>query len=1077
MPSRYRFLSAVVGALIVGACQDAATPTAPESPADASAEPVTYTDPSYSVDAAAGGGTSVLVASPFRAEVAALSVSGSSIPLQTIDRSSPLRTTGLVTFETLPNYDPAAASIPPLGTFAGMQFGEGWVVNISMADPTVPRYPTVGGSTGNFTNAPSGTRALFWFRKEPTASKDPIHRYQDFLLDRPVSEVTLWYSSCLQSTITGPDAGFFGWQLPPEERVVVITAYDANGAVVTNEGTAAGENNCFIGSTTNPTFAFRNWNQLVVRSTDNTIRRIRVRGYRNLVALDDISWIQKNYQPRALPGGPYTTSEATAFQVTGSASFDPVTAGDTHAVPGQDQIASYLWDFGGGVTASTPNASHTFVGSGQKKIYLTVTDLNGVTHRDSAVVNVANVSPLIRPIAPITTPSNQAVTIAGQFEDPGTEDMPWIAEIAWGDGTMSADTINSWAALMSFSRSRSYTTPGSYTAIVTVRDRDGGQTSQSVAVTVQNQPPTARFEAPTGGKEGSSVQFDGTASTDPENGVLTHAWSYGDGNTGSGATPTHTYAQPGSYTVRLTVTDPAQGSHFVERTVVIANVLPTATFNTPSAPVVEGTTYTISLTGPTDPSTGAGEFRYAFDCGGGGALTFGTASSASCTAPAVSSGSVTVTGAVRDRDGGVTEYTRTLTLAPANQPPTISMAGSYGGNEGSSVAFGWSAQDEDGDALQYSWSFGDGGTGSGTAPPASHVYRDDGSYTVSLTVSDGKAPPVTRTATVTIADVLPGVSLAATSPVSTETGNEIVLAATFTDPGQDDGPWSYTVNWGNGASTPVQLTSLPATVTLSHLYTTPYTGPVTVTVRDRQLVSGSAQQGVVVKQANRAPVVTASVASAIVQCSAGTGSVQLVGTASDADGDPLTYRWYRAGVGTPVATTLSATVSLPLGTHQLTLRASDGKATGEASTSATVKDEVAPTLSVSASPGYIWPPNHKYETVTVTVSASDACAGTTGVTYSGYVVSNQPDDANGNGDGGTEGDIRVTRPNGQVLTSSSASPQVPFRPGDKLEVRSERAGGNEARIYSIRLRATDPSQNTSGYQVATVRIDHDRGND
>jgi PKD repeat protein len=53
-----------------------------------------------------------------------------------------------------------------------------------------------------------------------------------------------------------------------------------------------------------------------------------------------------------------------------------------------------------------------------------------------------------------------------------------------------------------------------------------------------------------------SVALTGAASTDPDSNLpLAYAWDLGDGATGSGEAPTHTYDAPGSYQVTLRVTD------------------------------------------------------------------------------------------------------------------------------------------------------------------------------------------------------------------------------------------------------------------------------------------------------------------------------------------------------------------------------------------------------------------------------------------------------------------------------------------------------------------------------------------
>ena len=51
------------------------------------------------------------------------------------------------------------------------------------------------------------------------------------------------------------------------------------------------------------------------------------------------------------------------------------------------------------------------------------------------------------------------------------------------------------------------------------------------------------------------MNFSSAGSSDPEGQPLTYSWTFGDGTTSTAANPTHTYAQAGQYTARLTVSD------------------------------------------------------------------------------------------------------------------------------------------------------------------------------------------------------------------------------------------------------------------------------------------------------------------------------------------------------------------------------------------------------------------------------------------------------------------------------------------------------------------------------------------
>ncbi len=68
----------------------------------------------------------------------------------------------------------------------------------------------------------------------------------------------------------------------------------------------------------------------------------------------------------------------------------------------------------------------------------------------------------------------------------------------------------------------------------------------------ENVPPVASF---TFTCTDLGCTFDGTASYDSDGYLVTYAWNFGDGATGTGATAAHTYAAAGDYTVTLTVTD------------------------------------------------------------------------------------------------------------------------------------------------------------------------------------------------------------------------------------------------------------------------------------------------------------------------------------------------------------------------------------------------------------------------------------------------------------------------------------------------------------------------------------------
>ncbi len=123
-----------------------------------------------------------------------------------------------------------------------------------------------------------------------------------------------------------------------------------------------------------------------------------------------------------------------------------------------------------------------------------------------------------------------------------------------------------------------YGAPGTYTVTLTVTDDRGAQgtASREVRVRAPNQPPVASFTfTPTNPNPGETVRFDASASHDPDGSIVSYAWDFGDGNSGSGVSVTHVYGAAGTYTVTLTVTDDLGATGTTRRTIQVGPLPPT----------------------------------------------------------------------------------------------------------------------------------------------------------------------------------------------------------------------------------------------------------------------------------------------------------------------------------------------------------------------------------------------------------------------------------------------------------------------------------------------------------------------
>ncbi len=161
-----------------------------------------------------------------------------------------------------------------------------------------------------------------------------------------------------------------------------------------------------------------------------------------------------------------------------------------------------------------------------------------------------------------------------------------------------------------------------------------------------NHAPSVDAGGPYNGTPGQAVSFDGSGSSDPDGDALTYHWTFGDGGSANGPTPSHAYAAAGTYAVTLSVSDGKGGTDSSQTRADIAAIA-------------------------------------------------------------------------------------------VNHLPVAVSGGPYSGMENLAIQFDGSfSSDPDGDPMTFAWDFGDGGSANGPTP--SHTYAAPGTYTVILTVNDGK---------------------------------------------------------------------------------------------------------------------------------------------------------------------------------------------------------------------------------------------------------------------------------------------------------------------------------------------------
>ncbi|SIN83114.1 PKD domain-containing protein [Chitinophaga niabensis] len=434
---------------------------------------------------------------------------------------------------------------------------------------------------------------------------------------------------------------------------------------------------------------------------------------------------------------------------------------------------SYQWDFGDGGTASEASpAPHTYATRGVYKVKLTVTSDKGCTAtKTSEDINVANFK------TDFQMPASICENVSGTSFT--AANSPQANNITWG---VDKGYINYY-----YGTSASYYPAGAGIVKVTMT-ADYGSCRESVTKDLEVKPaPRADFvsdqtaicDVP------ATVQF-----TDKSQGATGWSWSFGNGQSSTQQNPSVTYSNLGYFNIKLTASNASGCSSTAERYVNV--VKPEVYAYASIASGCEGITPSFS----SNVSTGDAIATYEWDFGDGSPKS--TAATPSHTYNTAGTYQVKLTYTTTNGCKGTVRlysfneirvYKKPKPDFSSPQAPQICGNNWVYFNGTTDVGFNWT------------WNFGDG-YGDYTQNTA-HSYRQPGTYTVSLTVSNnGCVETVTKTAYIKAVNPFPRFTM---QPVKCDNRTEMVFdeqsIGTITS-------WKW--SWGDGKEDTYTTKTTPA---------------------------------------------------------------------------------------------------------------------------------------------------------------------------------------------------------------------------------------------------------------------------
>lgn len=301
--------------------------------------------------------------------------------------------------------------------------------------------------------------------------------------------------------------------------------------------------------------------------------------------------------------------------------------------------------------------------------------------------------------------------------------------------------------------------------IITIRDKDTGEVGiggeYHTTVSVTNQALSAVFTAdPQEGEAPLEVEFDASESTDPDGYIDTYEWDFDDDgqfDDGTGENVSHTFDKIGKYTVSLRVTSTTGEFDVAEKIIeVMEENSPEAVITIVDEPETLQTNTSYVFKADESSSPNGNIETYEWDFGDGSKLEKSKTVSHSFSV----AGTYEVTLTVVDEEDKETSTTMTVRVgnpssgpkAVINSEPVANSDQTIIGRSPLTVTFdAGNSTDLDNDIVEYAWDTNGDGTDDKFGETIKHTFSQEGTYTVTLTVTDSEDNISKSTVTVEVA--------------------------------------------------------------------------------------------------------------------------------------------------------------------------------------------------------------------------------------------------------------------------------------------------------------------------------------